>query len=73
MNIDIENLNSKLKIQAGIALHKALVMNNSLPSCINCENYEPTNDYCKKFDTHPPADIIVFSCGINNWEGIIPF
>lgn len=66
-------LDVKLRTQAGIALHKTLVNNASLPSCINCDHFEITNEYCKKFDAHPPAETIVFSCGVANWDALIPF
>ena len=62
-----------LRKQAGNALHRSLVLNNSFPSCLNCEHFEKTNELCKKFESHPPAATLVFSCGILNWEESIPF
>lgn len=62
-----------LRKQAGIALHRLLVDNQSFPSCINCKHFEKTNELCKKFDSHPPADTLVFSCGVGNWEQELPF
>ena len=73
MNIDDPLLNKSLRTQAGIALHKTLVNNASIPSCINCDHFEITNEYCKKFNAHPPAETIVFSCGVQNWIDAIPF
>lgn len=72
-NDDIITLDIKLRKQAGIALHHALINNQSMPSCLNCKHFESTNELCKKFDAHPPAKTIVFSCGIKDWEGDIPF
>lgn len=73
MNIDDPLLNKKLRVQAGIALHKTLIDNASLPSCINCDHFEITNEYCKKFNAHPPVETIVFSCGVANWDALILF
>lgn len=77
MSINKLPLNAKellmLKRQAGNALHRTLIMNESFPSCVNCMHWEPTNELCKKFDSHPPAEVIVYSCGVDTWEPIIPF
>lgn len=75
MNTEIKKqiLDVKLRVQAGIALHRTLINNASIPSCLNCDWYEPSNEYCKKFKSNPPAETIVFSCGIENWVPEIPF
>lgn len=72
-NEPLSEVDISLRKQAGIALHRTLVENQSMPSCLNCAHFEPTNELCIKFDRHPPAEVIVFSCGVKDWEGSIPF
>lgn len=71
--ITTEEFDYKLRRIASIALHKSLVKNDSFPSCINCVNFTVHQTQCLKFKMQPPADVIVFSCGIEHWEADIPF
>jgi hypothetical protein len=52
-------------------------------SCINCDHWANNNaerkqrrgdptPICHKFNSVPPADVIVISC-VEGWEEIIPF
>lgn len=64
----------KLRKQAGIALHKVLVYNDSFPSCLNCAHFNIKNgEQCIKFGARPPVETIIFSCGVGNWEAGLPF
>lgn len=67
------NTDDLLRKQAAIALHTVLVDNSSFPSCLNCEHYEPTNEFCKQFNSNPPARTIVFSCGVKHYVQKVPF
>jgi hypothetical protein len=49
-----------------------LILYQSLHSCLNCENFDKPLNKCEKFGTTPPAEIIVFSCGMD-WKDDIPF
>lgn len=60
-----------LKIVALYHMHVELIDNITLPSCINCANWN--NIKCEKFNLTPPAEIIAKSCGPDNWEHGIPF
>jgi len=63
----------KLRKQAGIALHKCLVYNDSFPCCMNCTNFELKTEICQKFKSRPPIETLMFSCGVENWEAGLPF
>jgi hypothetical protein len=73
MNTKIPADDPRLKIAAQYALHCMLVDNNSLPSCVNCNHWNKIQSLCEKFQMNPPPEIIVKSCGYDNWEPGIPF
>lgn len=61
-------------------LHKALIDQVVVPSCINCGHWsandaepppEGTRNWCTKFNQYPPETIIVLSC--DSWMMDIPF
>lgn len=42
-------------------------------SCWNCGNFDSLIDRCNKWNTTPPARVIIFSCGKDGWIQDIPF
>lgn len=42
-------------------------------NCLNCLNWEFNNDYCGKFKSKPPTEIIVYSCEHYEDNDDIPF
>lgn len=71
--LDMNTNQIYLKTVACYALHSSLIDNHSLPSCINCDWWDNSNNKCNKFNSTPPAEIIVKSCGADNWVPMIPF
>ena len=68
-----ENQVIKQQLEAAGSFHRQMVKAQLAPSCLNCINFqrEPA-EKCLKFNTLPPAEVIVFSCG-DSWEADIPF
>ncbi len=61
-------------------LHKELIQNQIIKSCLNCDNWYSAPPYkdkklpintCGKYNMHPPVEVIVFGCP--DWKGLIPF
>lgn len=52
-------------------MHKKMVKNFLLSSCINCINWDNKPEECVKFKQRPPAEVIVLGCA--EWEQDIPF
>jgi hypothetical protein len=43
----------------------------SFPSCLNCEHFEEEAEHCKLYKIRPPARIIAYSCP--SWDQLLPF
>lgn len=54
-------------------LIQRLLSSDIIHSCYNCGNFDPHLDRCNKWNTTPPARVIVFSCGKDGWIADIPF
>lgn len=52
-------------------LQESLIHSNQLPTCVNCEHWNNETEECIKFETKPPAYVIVIGCV--EWYGTIPF
>ena len=52
-------------------MHKKMVDNGLLTSCINCEHFDKKARICTKYKVEPPAEVIVYGCP--EWEFDIPF
>lgn len=47
-------------------------------NCLNCDHWNENDEICKKFNSRPPAEIIVYSCEFHkdtkdNMSDDIPF
>lgn len=52
-------------------MHKKMVRNFLLSSCLNCEHWDKKPEQCRKFGMKPPLEVIVYGCA--EWEQDIPF
>jgi hypothetical protein len=52
-------------------MHKKMVNNGLLPSCINCIEWIKKEEMCGKYNVRPPVEIIVYGC--ESWDMGIPF
>jgi len=52
-------------------LHKELLSNFIVHSCINCDDFNEANETCSQVNQRPPAKIVVFGCP--KWTPSIPF
>jgi hypothetical protein len=52
-------------------MHKKMVDNGLLTSCINCEHWHPKTEQCGLFNQRPPVPVIVYGCP--EWQFDIPF
>lgn len=50
----------------------AMMHTGILHSCYTCEHFDRKVDSCDKFQTKPPAEVIIFSCG-DDFSLDIPF
>ena len=53
-------------------LTEQLIRTEVIHSCINCGFWDPNKQLCQKWNTLPPAETIVYSCG-DDWFPDIPF
>lgn len=62
-----------MKRDLAYTLHKEMVEQLIVPSCINCEHWAPTETGgCLLFEgAQPPPGIVVLGC--EHWEPDIPF
>jgi hypothetical protein len=60
------------KTEAAKIIFTDLLYAGVFQSCWNCENFDRNKDYCDKFSTKPPTEIIIFSCG-KDWCLDVPF
>lgn len=51
------------------------IIANGVPyqNCLNCKHWNYGKELCDKFNSRPPADIIVFSCEHHEDNDDIPF
>jgi hypothetical protein len=58
--------------EAAVFIVKSFIRNGEMHSCENCANWDRKNNKCRLYDTVPPIEIILYSCG-KPWELDIPF
>ena len=59
--------------EAANSFHRDMVESQLVTSCLNCSNFlTKPSEKCMKYNTLPPAEVIVFGCGAG-WEADIPF
>lgn len=53
-------------------LHEALLEEQVIRSCLNCDNFKEEDERCILAPAYPlPAKVIVFGCP--KWTGVVPF
>lgn len=52
-------------------MHKKMVENGLLTSCVSCEFWDKKADACGKHFARPPIEVIVYGC--KDWVWDIPF
>lgn len=52
-------------------MHKKMVENGLLTSCISCEHWNAKDERCEKYKVRPPTNVIVLGC--DEWVWDIPF
>ena len=52
-------------------LHKQLILQQVVHSCLNCEEFDEEKDQCIIVNLTPPAKILVYGCP--KWTPSIPF
>lgn len=77
MSVDLTKVSQKDLAIAQEIMHRRMIFTQDVHSCLNCENWRPNGDSkgveeCALYNMRPPADVLVFSCGIS-WMPDIPF
>lgn len=72
---------SLARLASEIELHKKLIDNGIVPSCISCEHWgmnhgsvtgkPPKEEICRLYNIRPPATVITLGC--KDWDWDIPF
>jgi hypothetical protein len=73
LNLDVPIPTKDLAALASQAFFEQLVDAEVFRSCINCAHFHEKDKFCNHYQSHPPAQTIVFTCKTSAWEGRIPF
>jgi hypothetical protein len=58
--------------EAAVFIVKSFIRNAEMKSCDNCRNWDRRMNKCSIYNTVPPIEIILYSCG-KPWVLDIPF